>query len=113
MKHILAFFFAFLIFTACSSTIPGGLGGASSPVHYGRYEIIGPSRGIAKSTFVFGIQTGKPDLRAAVNEAVNALDGDALINLQWYTTTTNWIILPITTVKIIVKGDVIKYRRSN
>ncbi|MHB2156408.1 hypothetical protein ACX8XN_18705 [Calditrichota bacterium GD2] len=99
----------FLALIGCSSTMPGGLASSSMPADYGKYEVLGPASGTTKSTIILGIQTGKPDLRATAAQAVNSLNGDALINMRWYTTTTNWIILPVITVTITVEGDVIKF----
>ena len=98
-----------LLTVRCSSTMPGGLASSSEPADYGKYEILGQASGSSKSTFIIGIQSGKPDIRAAAAQAVNSLNGDALINMRWYATTTNWIILPVTTVTITVEGDVIKF----
>jgi len=102
-----------VIFLGCSSTMPGGMTDASIPVDYGKYEILGHAEGTSSSMTIFGIQSGIPDLNKATQNAINKLNGDALINVRWYITTTNWVILPVTTVTTTVEGDVIKFIRRS
>lgn len=111
-KKLLFISFLCFICNACSHTIPGGLVDATTPTDYGKYEILGTATGQSKSTFVFGIQSTKPNFHAAISEAVASLEGDALINVRWYSTTTNWLILPVTTVTVTVEGDVIKFHNG-
>jgi hypothetical protein len=101
-----------LFIVGCSTTFPGGLSDSSSPANYGSYDVLGTAKGSSKSTIVLGIQVSKPDMKAAIDQAVNSLGGDALVNVRWYSKTTNWIILPVSTITVTVKGDVIKYREG-
>ncbi len=112
MKRYLKLLLLFLLLCSigCSSTIPGGLSDSSRPADYGSYEILGSAQGISKCTAIFGIQTSKPNLKAAINQAVLSLDGDALVNVRWHSKTTYWIILPVSTLTVVVNGDVIKYK---
>ncbi|MCB0264066.1 MAG: hypothetical protein KDH98_13015 [Calditrichaeota bacterium] len=100
------------LLTACSVTMPGGILDATQPADNGQYQILGEASGQSKSTFVFGIQSSKPDFHAAISQAVASLNGDALINVRWYSTTNNWVILPVTTITVTVEGDVIKYQNG-
>ncbi len=108
-KIILLILFLLSIFWGCSSTMPGGLTESSLPVKYGKYKILGHAEGSSKSIYILGIQSGIPDLNEATKNAIKSLNGDALINVRWYITSTNWIILPVTTVTTTVEGDVIKF----
>ena len=86
------------LFIGCSSTLPGDFDRSTHPVRYGNYEVLGKATGTSKNTFILGIQTGKPALHAAVVQAIGWYNGDALINVCWYSTMTNWVILPVTIV---------------
>jgi len=101
------------IFIGCSSTLPGGLAASSSPSDYGDFEVLGSAEGSSKGISVFGIQSTKADLRMATDKAINSMNGDAIINVRWYVEQTWWVILPVTTTTVIVKGDVIKYKEAN
>ena len=101
-----------LLAVGCSTTMPGGLSDASAPATYGNYTVLGPAEGTSKGTIVFGIQASKPDLQQAIEQAVRTRDGDALVHERWYSKTTNWVILPVTTVEVIVHGDVVKYTQG-
>ena len=107
--HYVFLFFIGMGLLGCSSTMPAGLTDSSVPVDYGQYEILGHAEGTSKSVFIFGFQSGVPDLNQAMQEAISKYQGDALINVRWYITTTKWIILPVVTVTTTVEGDVIKY----
>ncbi len=108
-KILIAFVLGSVFVLGCSSTMPGGMTDASLPADYGKYEILGHAEGTSKSIFIFGIQSGVPDLNQATQNAISKFNGDALINVRWYITTTNWIILPVTTVTTTLEGDVIKF----
>ena len=96
--------------TSCSSTLPGGLADSSSPTDYGDFEVLGSAEGSSKGTSVFGIQTSKADLRTATDQAIKSVNGDAMVNVRWYIKHKWWVILPVVTTTVTVKGDVIKYK---
>ncbi len=109
---VLAMIFV-LVHMGCSSTLPGGLADSYSPADYGDFEVLGPAEGKSKGVTVFGIQTSKADLREATNEAIRSLGGDSMVNIRWYINRNWWVVLPVVTTTVIVRGDVIKYREGS
>ncbi len=95
------------IFIGCSATIPGGLTDATTPIYEPTYQILGESEGSVSWTYFFGFQTNKPDIKKAISEATSKLGGDDLINVTWYSKTTNYFIYAKHT--FMVKGTVIKH----
>ncbi|MFQ5730254.1 MAG: hypothetical protein ACE5GN_07825, partial [Waddliaceae bacterium] len=95
-----------LFFMGCSHTIPGGLVDATAPVSQRGYQILGESEGSVSSTFVFGIQTSKPDMEVAIRKAIDRLGGDELVNVTWDHKRSNYFLFG--TYTFIVRGTVIK-----
>ncbi len=103
--HLLATLL-FVFFVSCSHTIPGGLVDATAPVNQREYQVLGESEGTVSSSFVFGIQTNKPDMEIAVRRAIQKMGGDELINVTWDHKSSNYILFSKYT--FIVRGTVIK-----
>ena len=74
-------------------------------------ENLGQSEGSTSSHCILGIWMNKePDIAAAIKEAVEKKEGDALINIQCYEKNRFYLFYSIK--KIRITGEVVKLKKS-
>ncbi|MBK7104975.1 MAG: hypothetical protein IPH62_06805 [Ignavibacteriae bacterium] len=107
-------FLILILFLSSCSVIPIGYEASSVPLTNEngdniKYEVLGQSEGSSGYFSLFGIiPFGSVDSKAAINDAVANLNGDALINPRYWTRTSFYFIGTYTNVE--VKGDVVKIK---
>mgnify|MGYP000877780282 CR=1 FL=1 len=97
------------VFTLSACVTPMGMTSSSTPLE-GKTIVknLGKAEGRSSSWSLLGVWSmGRPDIDAAIGEAVKSKNGDALINVRWYEKTTYLVLASITTV--IVTGDVVAF----
>lgn len=105
-----------VVFIAGCSVIPIGLSYSSTPLEntdgsHAKYEILGKAEGSQGYFSLFGlIPFGSPDFSVAITDATKKLNGDALINVRYWSRYSNYIIGTYTNVE--VEGDVIKFKQQ-
>lgn len=99
---------ALITFTSCT-TIPIGVTSSTTPLNNKTISSnLGRTEGTDSTWSLFGLwMFGKPDIDAAIKEAVQKKEGDALINVSCYEHTTWYILFSINKVRIV--GDAVKF----
>jgi hypothetical protein len=96
------------IFTVSCSTAPVCVTSSVTPLQGKTItENLGKTKGSDSAFSILALyMIGRPDLDAALKEAIQAKGGDTLINVRCYETWSWFILFSITTVK--VEGDAVK-----
>jgi len=107
-KLIIAIFTASLLLFAGCSTAPVGIAPSITPLNEKTINTnLGQAVGKDSAYSVLGLfMVGRPDIRTAVNNALNSSGGDTLINVQLYRTYRHFILFSVSTV--VVQGDAVK-----
>ena len=75
-------------------------------------ENLGNAEGSDTAISILGLfMIGRPDIDRAITKAVSAKNGDTLINVRCYETSSYFILFSLTTVK--VEGDAIKFAAAD
>lgn len=104
-----------LVLAGCAVT-PLGLTDSSTPLEgtngqHRPYQVLGKAEGSQGYFSLFGlIPFGSNDFRAAMDDAVKKLNGDALVNVRYWYRVSNYFVG--TYASIEVEGDVIKFTQQ-
>ncbi len=116
-KFILVSVLFSILFLSSCSVVPVGYEASTIPLTNNKgdnvkYEVLGQSEGSSGYFSLFGIiPFGSVNTDQAIKEAVNKLNGDALINPRYWSRWSYYIIGTYTNVEM--KGDVIKVKEGN
>lgn len=96
-------------------TAPRGMTSSTTPVAGREYQVLGKAEGSAGSLSSvhlvlrqFGWTINRPDIDEAIQNALKAKNGDALINVRWY--EKNYYFILFTYTSVVVTGNVIKFQ---
>ncbi len=117
MKKILVLISSvILIFITGCAVVPLGLSYSSTPLDnsngkHKQYQILGKSEGSQGYFSLFGIiPFGSPDFSEAITDAAQQLNGDALINVRYWSRSSFYLIGTYTSIEVM--GDVIKFKQQ-
>ncbi|MCP4133917.1 MAG: hypothetical protein GY754_23305 [bacterium] len=97
-----------IMFSGCIST-PVGISTSTTPLHNKTIvKNLGKAEGSDGSLDILMIiSVSRPDIDAAIKEAVDSKGGDALINVRVYQEVSYFLLLSYT--KVVVTGEVVKF----
>jgi hypothetical protein len=97
-----------MILISCS-TVPICITPSNMPLHDKSVsENLGKTEGKDSAYSILGLfMIGRPDIEAAMKEAIKAKNGDALINIRCYETSVYFILFSVNTVR--VEGEAVKF----
>jgi hypothetical protein len=108
---IISFFIVFML--ACATT-PVSITSSNTPFNDKRIlENLGKVEGESNYCFaVFGLwMIGKPDIQAAIDDAITKKKADALINIKCY---EYWrYVFFVSFTKVIVEGEAVKLQKQS
>ncbi|MCL1912204.1 MAG: hypothetical protein FWG13_08360 [Leptospirales bacterium] len=107
-KLIIVVFVASLLLLAGCTTTPVGIAPSITPLDGKIVSAdLGPAKGSNRAFSVLGLfMIGRPDIQAAVNDALSSSGGDALLNVQCYEVYHYFFFFSTNTV--IVEGNAVK-----
>ena len=96
------------IMAGCA-TSPGGIAASTTPLEGRKYRNMGKSFGTDSRVYLLGFLplTGENSIRDAIEESVDARNGDAMINVTVEFYSQWWILFTRFTTR--VEGDVIRF----
>ena len=117
----LGLFKIFTVYLAVSAVILSGASCITAPVcltssttpiqEKAVMQNLGKTEGTSSTWSVLGLwMIGRPDIGAAIDEAVQKKDGDALINVRCYETFRWYLLFSTTTVR--VEGEAVKFQQK-
>jgi hypothetical protein len=105
---------SFIVFMLACATTPVSITSSNTPLNDKRIaENLGKVDGKSDYCFaVFGLwMIGKPDIQAAIDNALNKKKADALINIKCYEDWKYFLFVSFT--RVIVEGEAIKFQKQS
>ncbi len=102
------FIMIFMLMTGCS-TVPICISPSNTPLYDKTVsQNLGKTSGEDSAYSLLGLyMIGRPDIEAAMKEAIDRKQGDALINVRCYEKSSYFLFFSVNTV--IIEGEAVKY----